>query len=231
MHTEAPYEYIRDYYEHVHRKNAEDPQAAEFWLSKLARIEADSVLNIGCGPTLFDYMLRFGRAPRYCMGLDINKSTFDFLRDATDPRLVSARNRVRELGTRVELVGRDVFECEDELAGRFDCVLGVGFFATFSGAEFRRLVAIMHRALREDGTLMKLTWHGPHRTPEETRRKLAYSYDNPEEPTPEELVRGFEAGGFRLAEQEILTCNPASTGWDAIQYCLFEKSRAANQAS
>ena len=224
MHTEAPYEYIREYYAHVHRKNADDPAAAEFWLSKLARIDADDVLNIGCGPTLYDYMLRFGRPPRTYTGLDINKSTFEFLRRSTDPRLVAARRRVRELGTKVELIAGDVFEMAPRLEERFDCILGVGFFATFSGVRFERLLRIMRGSLRTDGMLMKLTWHGPHRTREETRKKHEYSYDNPEEPTPDELVQGFEKGGFRLVEQELLRCDPASTGWDAIQYCLFERT-------
>lgn len=224
MRTEAPYEYIRDYYAHVHRKNAEDPAAAEFWLSKLRRIDADDVLNIGCGPTLYDYMLHFARPPRTCTGLDINKSTFDFLRRSRDPRLLAAKSRVRELGTRVELIGEDVFEIAPSLEGRFDCVLGVGFFATFTGERFARLLDIMRHALRSNGVLLKLTWHGPHRTPEETRKKHEYAYDNPEEPSPDELVRSFESGGFRLIEQEILRCDPATTGWDAIQYCLFGKA-------
>jgi len=80
MHTEAPYEYIRDYYSHVHRINAEYPDVAEFWLSKLDHIRGENVLNIGCGPTFYDYMLRFGCSPRLYVGLDINSNTFDFLR-------------------------------------------------------------------------------------------------------------------------------------------------------
>lgn len=223
MHTEAPYEYIRDYYAHVHRTYTEDPAAAEFWLSKLSHIRGDHVLNIGCGPTLYDYMLRFGRAPREYVGLDINKSTFEFLRDSSDPRLVAARTRVQELGTRVELIDEDVFVCAPRLEGRFDSILGVGFFATFSGEPFERLIGVMQRALRPGGMLLKLTWHGPHRTPEETRKKHEYSYDNPEEPTEDELVKGFENGGFRLVEQEVLRCDPGSTGWDAIQSCLFTR--------
>ena len=118
MHVEAPYEYIRDYYSHVHRINAEYPAGAEFWLSKLAHIRAESVLNIGCGPTLYDYMLRFWQPPKEYVGLDINKSTFDFLRRSRDPRLLEAKARVEELGTRTELIGADVFDCEQSLAGR-----------------------------------------------------------------------------------------------------------------
>jgi SAM-dependent methyltransferase len=221
MHTEAPYEYISDYYSHVHRKNSEDPAVAEFWLSKLARIRGQSVLNIGCGPTFYDYMLRFGRPPREYVGLDINKSTFEFLRESTDPRLVAARTEVEALGTRTEFISADVFECASDLEGRFDCILGVGFFATFHGERLDRLLGIMARALRPAGTLLKLSWHGPHRTPEETRKKHEYSYDNPEEPTPGELVDVFEKSGFSLIEEDILRCDPDMTGWDAIQSCVF----------
>lgn len=224
MHVEAPYEYVRDYYSHVHRISADDPAVAEFWLSKLTHIRGESVLNIGCGPTLYDYMLRFGRPPRVYVGLDINKSTFDFLRHSRDPRLLKAKARVKELGTRTELIGADVFDCEQSLEGRFDCILGVGFFATFHGSQFERLLEIMTRALRPKGLLLKLTWHGPHRTREQTRKKLEYAYDNPEETTPEELVAGFENAGFSLVEQDILKCDPNSYRWDAIQSCIFSKN-------
>jgi SAM-dependent methyltransferase len=224
MHTEAPYDYICDYYSHVHRINVEYPEVAEFWLSKLGHIRADNVLNVGCGPTLYDYMLRFGRAPREYVGLDINRSTFDFLRHSTDPRLVDAKKRVHELGTHTELIAASVFDCGKLLEGRFDCILGVGFFATFHGAKLRRLLEIMANALRDGGLVLKLTWHGPHRTAEETRKKHEYAYDNPEEPSSDELVAGFENAGFSLVEQEILECDPGSYGWDAIQFCMFRKS-------
>lgn len=223
MHTEAPYGYIRDYYDHVHRVNAQDPEVAEFWLSRLARIDGDAVLNVGCGPTLYDYMLRFGRAPSEYVGLDINASTFDFLRGSEDPRLVAARDRVSALGTRTELIAGDVFDFAASLANRFDWILGVGFFATFHGPRLERLLGVMSDALRDDGMLVKLTWHGPHRTPEETRKKHEYGYDNPEEPSPAELVAEFERCGFELVEEDILPCRPESTGWDAIQFCQFRK--------
>jgi SAM-dependent methyltransferase len=224
MHIEAPYEYIHEYYSHVHRINAEDPAVADFWLSKLAHIRGESVLNIGCGPTFYDYMLHFGKPPRVYVGLDINKSTFDFLRRSRDPRLLKAKNRVKELGTRTELMGADVFDCEQSLEGRFDCILGVGFFATFHGSQFKRLIGIMARALRPKGMLLKLTWHGPHRTPEQTRKKLDYAYDNPEEPTPDELVAGVENAGFSLVQQDVLKCDPKAYRWDAIQSCIFSKN-------
>jgi len=224
MHVEAPYEYIRDYYDNVHKKNDGDRRVAEFWLSKLATVHGESVLNIGCGPTFYDYMLRFGHPPREYVGLDINKSTFDFLQRSKDPRLLKAKARALELGTQTEFIAADVFQCGDSLADRFDNILGVGFFATFHGDRFAQLLEIMARALRPGGLLLKMTWHGPHRTAEQTRKKLEYAYDNPEEPTPDELIAGFENAGFSLVKQDILECDPESYGWDAIQCCVFTKS-------
>jgi len=225
MHSQAPYEYIRDYYEHVHRTNARFPEVASFWLSSLRHIRGESVLNAGCGPQLYDYLLRFGHAPKEYVGLDFNKNTFEFLTHSGDPRLLEAKSQARERGVHVEFLCADVFECEKQLTERFDSVLGIGFFATFYGACFNRLMHLMHQALRPGGLMLKVTWHGPHRSTEQTRDKLTFGYDNDEEPAPEELVNGIVGAGFSLEEQGILSCDPKQVGWDAIQVCVFRKDR------
>ncbi len=224
MQSQAPYQYIRDYYRQVQAKYDAYPDMAEFCRATLKRIRGASVLNVGCGPLLYDDLQHFGRPPRDCLGLDINRSTFEFLRRSRDPRLLRAKSHARACGTRVDFLCADVMACEAELQDRFDCVLGVGFFATFYGARFDRLMALMAHALKPRGLLVKLTWHGPHRTPEETRKKLAYRYDSPGEVSPAALVAGIERGGFALQDQSMLPCDPATYGWDAIQACVFEKA-------
>ena len=84
----------------------------------------------------------------------------------------------------------------------------------------------MHEALRPGGRLLKITWHGPHRSAEESRDKIRYRYDGPEEPTPEALIADIERAGFVLSESSILECGPATIGWDAIQVCLFRRAAA-----
>lgn len=227
MQAEAPYEYIRDYYQHVHRKNSRFPDVTSFWLSSLQHVRGASVLNVGCGPQLYDYMMHFGRPPSEYVGLDINRNTFEFLRRSRDPRLLRAKARARELGTRIELLCADVFDCKRELEDRFDSVIGVGFFATFHGRRFDRLIDLIRRTLKGEGMLLKITWHGPHRTPEETRNKLRYRYDSAVEPSPDALVAGIERAGFTLRHQSILECDPETYGWDAIQVCVFQKAQRA----
>lgn len=224
MHTQAPYAYIRDYYKSVQRKYERFPEEASFCRSNLQHIRGPSVLNLGCGPLLYDDVLHFGNVPREYVGLDINQSTFEFLRRSRDPRLLRAKARARALETRIEFLCADIFESERRLAGRFDSVLGVGFFATFFGARFDRLMRVVHRSLKEEGGLLKITWHGPNRTPEETQKKLAYRYDSAVAPSPEDLVAAIERAGFALRHQSVLVSDPSTYGWQAIQACVFRKA-------
>lgn len=224
MQTQAPYPYIRDYYRQVQEKYRRFPEMASFCRAELKRIRGARVLNVGCGPLLYDDLQHFGQAPHDYLGLDINRSSFDFLRRSRDPRLLRAKAHARASGTSVDTLCGDILECGTALAGRFDAVLGVGVVATFHGERFERLTALLREALQARGTLLKITWHGPHRTPEETRKKLAYRYDSPEEPTPEALVEAMERAGFSLEHQSILPCDPETYGWDAIQACLFRNT-------
>ncbi|MGI9413546.1 MAG: class I SAM-dependent methyltransferase [Hyphomicrobiales bacterium] len=230
MHVQAPFEYVRDYYERVQVKNARYPDVAAFWLDALGQIDGLSVLNVGCGPMFYDNMSHFARAPERYVGLDFNMSSFDFLRRSDHPHLLEMKARAEAAGTETEFVCADIFECADRFDGQFDSVLGVGFFATFHGAAFDRLLALMCRALKPQGQLLKITWHGPHRSRDETRDKLRYGYDSPQEPGPEELVAGFERAGFALRKQSILNCEPDTIGWDAIQVCLFQNREEGSGA-
>lgn len=227
MHDQAPYAYIRDYYARVQAKNARWPEVAEFWQSGFGLIDGDVVLNAGCGPMLYDNLLRFARPPKEYVGLDLNQSTFQYLEDTDDPRIAAGKAHAAAAGTNVEYLCADMLAVADDLQGRFDSIVGSGFFGTFHGETFDRLLGVAFDALKPGGQLLKLTWHGPHRSPAETEAKLKYRYDNPQEPSPDDLVAGFERAGFRLASQDILECDPAEIGFEKIQKCLFTRPEAA----
>lgn len=224
MHSQAPYEYIRDYYLQVHRRMDRYPDVAAFWLAGLRHVAGERVLNVGCGPMLYDYLEHFAESPREYVGLDVNSSCFEFLRRSRDPRLLRAKARTEALGCRVEYLCGDVFDCEEQLSGRFESAISIGFLATLYGMGFERLMRIMHRSIVHGGRLLKITWHGPHRTSKETRDKLRYGFDGPEEPTPDALICGIERAGFALRHNSILECDPSTIGWDAIQVCLFRRT-------
>jgi len=224
MQVEAPYHYIHEYYQHAHRKLERLPDMASFLRSSLRRVHGKNVLNVGCGPQAYDHLLNLGTAPREYVGLDVNRNTFEFLHRSRCQSLVRARARAHDMGTHIEFVCGDVLECDAMMARRFDVVMGIGVFATFYGQRFEQLTSVLRDALCDGGRLLKVSWHRPHRSPEETARKLQYRYDSTIEPSPEELVAGFERAGFRLCEEEFFQCDPETHGWDLVQMCLFEKT-------
>ncbi len=227
MPAQAPYDYVRDYYRRSHEKNGRFPEITAFWQSALRGVQGESVLNVGCGPQFYDYLPYFSELPGEYVGLDINRNTFAFLESSDDPMVLEAKARVQAAGTRVEFLCGDVLDSGPELENRFDCVLGVGVFATFAGDRFERLMAKLRGALKERGHLVKVTWHGPLRSAEETEEKLKYGFDNEEEPSPEALASSIEQAGFELRDNSVLKIIPLEYGWNAIQTCTFRKARAA----
>lgn len=222
--TQAPYQYIHDYYQTVHDKAQHSTYETSSWMSCLKAIQGNKVLNVGCGPTFYDYIPFFGAIPQVCVGLDINKSTFDFMRDSDDPNLLSAKQWVEGWGTRIETICDDVFNCEERLAGQFDYILGVGFFAGFHNNRFDELMRIMRGALTDEGKLMKISWHGPHRPQSKSWEKLQYCYESVEATDPEQLILDIECSGFTLEHLKLIECDPEIYGWDTIQACRFKAS-------
>ena len=224
MQTQAPYDYVRAYYEGALAKAVAFPDVARSWQRCLAAVEGGRCLNVGCGPTFLDYLRHFKHPPTRYVGVDINRATFEFLEEAMHPTLVEARRFTIERGVEVEHRCADVFEIEADLAGRFDCVIAVGFMATFTGERFARLCSILHRSLIPGGRLVKATWHGPRRTAEQTALKVKYRYDNLEETDPSMLASRIEQAGFRLAAEQCLADLPPAYGWESIQTCVFTKA-------
>lgn len=217
---QAPYAYIHDYYELTHRKQERFPEVSRFWLGALSEVRGAQVLNVGCGPQFYDYLPRFAAPPRNYVGIDINRAVADYLAGADNPRLLTAKAAV-PAGTETQLLCGDVLDWTDALTGRFDSILAVGFLAASWGADFARLAAALRAMLKPGGLLVKVTWHGPHRSPEETAQKLRYGFDAAEDPTPETLVAAIAEAGFRLTAERRLVTIPQAYGWEAIQTCVF----------
>lgn len=223
MTVQAPLSYISDYYDSVQKKNAAFPDIAEFWLSGFRHVTGKKVLNLGCGPMLYDNLLRFGENPDTYIGLDLNAASFDFLKNSDHPALLAARAEAQARCEDIRFISGNVFDHVTDLESQFDTVLGIGFFGTFEGQLFDDLVQATHKMLKPGGRLLKITWHGAQRSASETAKKLKYRYDNEIEPPAEELVRLIEAQGFAIDTNDILNCPPDTIGWDKIQVAVFNK--------
>jgi len=223
MKTQAPYGYVRDYYKNVADKAKRFPDITEQWMVNLRHVTGEHVLNLGCGPTLFDYIPYFGESPKVCTGIDINQSTFDFLRRSRVPALRQAR---KALTSGVRMVCDDVTENirpSDAEDGTYDSVLAIGFLAGHHGLGFNNLMQRIRQRTCDGGTLIVISWHGPWRSAEESQQKKIYGYETTEDTDPDVLAHDINRAGFNLTLAQTLDCH-YTYGWDSIQTCVFHKT-------
>ena len=208
MSLQAPYEYIANYYDQVQKKNLRFPEVADFWLSGFRHVKGESVLNLGCGPMFYDNFLYFRDKLKNYVGLDLNEQSFEFLEKSQHPNLLFAKEKAQKQDMDMRFIKGSVFDHIGSLKNQFDTIVGVGFFATFEGEEFKNLLAGCHSMLKPDGRLLKMTWHGTQRTAEEQEDKIKYRYDNENEPAAHELIKRFENENFKTLDNEVLHCPP-----------------------
>jgi SAM-dependent methyltransferase len=219
---QAPLAYIVELYAKIQDMSRRFPDAWAFTYQALATVDGGQVLNVGCGPNFFDHGRPFKRPPSHYVGLDVSEATIRFLRDDLDPELVKARADFASAGTKIELVAADIFEWSKTCRGRFDYIVGRGVFGALYGDRLTELLPLMRSALKPGGQLVKTTWHGPHRSAQETADKLRYSYDTDAAPTPGDLVAAFRSAGFSVMLDQRYDCDPLTLGWHQIQNCVFK---------
>ncbi|MEM7424773.1 MAG: class I SAM-dependent methyltransferase [Pseudomonadota bacterium] len=220
---DAPIDYVEKYYRMDCDRWDSFPSVSGFLWSFLKHVDGRIVLNAGCGPQYYDYMLKFAERPDRYVGLDVSSSTIRYLQQSRNRRFCAARRAAREGRTIFEFMRADIFDAAARLAGRFDCIVATGFIGTFHGPDLDRLSDVLRGALKPHGKLIKLTWHGPHRTPEQNREKLEYGYDSAEEHQPEVYLSQIADRGFDVLKHEIFECDPETYRWDVIQGCVLQR--------
>lgn len=224
MRSDAPLDYVQWYYNLDHERWSGFPDVTAFMDSFLAEVDGAQVLNAGCGPQFFDVLFKFAELPERYVGVDISEATLTYLETATDPRLVKVREAAARSDVETEPLCADIFDCADRFRACFDTILAIGFIGTFHDEALDRLMLLLWDSLKPGGRLIKMTWHGPHRTPEQTAEKLKYGYDSQQEHQPQAFLSQIERAGFTTLRHEIFDCDPDTYRWDIIQGCVFQRS-------
>ena len=223
MDNEAPLKYVKNYYEQRLARRRIFPEATKFYLRELRHVRGQLVLNAGCGPQLYDYLRYFGELPKVYFGVDINRSTFEYMKHSRNAELLASKRFARDEYVDVRDVCNDVCDCMESLE-LLNCVVGVGFFGTFCEQRFRRVIDATHRRLRPLGLLVNISWYGCHLSRRVHRKKVRYRYDGLHGPSLEETVSWTERQGFQLVHRTLFDVpDKDDYGWETIQSCVFRK--------
>lgn len=223
---QASAEFVREYYDNRVKRRALFPETRGFYEVQLKNVDGDRVVNVGCGPQLYDDLRHFRRAPREYIGLDLNRENISFLNESSHPELLEAKRLAEESGTKTRLICGDILDPELKLS-HVDCVLSVGFLGIFVEEKFAEAVTRIGSWLRPGGRLVNLAWLGNHQERELYQGRLRYQFNHPGNPNPEDIVLWTQQNGFSLVQESLFQVpDKMAYGWAVIQACVFEKQTA-----
>ena len=219
----SPWDYVVDYYDRDLRERCDFSDYHEFMLSFYREVKGTDVLNLGCGPQFFDFVEDFADWPERYVGLDVSEATVSFLKMGQHPDLLRARSVAATSKLNWHLEEGDFLKSDLESLGKFDTVVAFFFIGIFHGAELDQVIERIKNLLKPGGQLIKVTFHGPVRSADETREKLLYGYDSLKEHEPETLVESITSHDFIVERNEAILCDSKAYGWEKLQGCLFRK--------
>lgn len=227
---EADLNFVANYYETRLARRARFPDARRFYETELAKVVGATVIDIGCGPHLFDDVLHFGEVPAVCIGIDINKSNLDFLERSAHPKLQADRDSVRSRGTQLRLISGDLLDPDLDLglaANTADSVVSSGCLGIFGEDDFKNALVQIRQWLKPGGRLINLGWFGNYQPHDVLASRMRTGFNLPDNPTAANLIEWAEQSGFVLVHHSIFDVpDKATYGWSAIHACCWELAMA-----
>jgi SAM-dependent methyltransferase len=224
INTKTPLEYIEKYYEQDMEDSSEYKEVSLLYNKTLDYVIGKKVLNVGCGPQFYNDLKYFHEIPKEYFGIDINKSTFDFLENSKNYHLIKAKEFINKNKINVHYVLNDIFEFAKNSEEKFNTILGVGCFGIFEKEKFKSLMKILHKALKKGGRLVDVSWYEPHLPKEEIDNKKKYYFESFKGPNEKEFISFAKDAKFKLIFSELLKIeNKEDYQWGKVQGNVFEK--------
>jgi SAM-dependent methyltransferase len=218
----APKEFVERYYEE-YIGDLSRPEGQ--WVrSQLRRVSGKRILNIGCGPQLFDDAAQFAAAPEELVGVDVNEANIEFLRNAEHPRLVRSRRLLNRAGTRIELMVHDVRSERDEFRSRFDAIYASGLFGMFNHYETAHILNLLFQYLERNGRLVVISWDDDRLSLEKFTERARYSWYQRNGAGLADIENLLKTIGFRMLERDVHhVSDPNDYEWGVIYRLVAQK--------
>lgn len=225
--SQAPYEYIQDYYEARIKRRCKFIGAREFYEQQLKHVSGDKIINIGCGPQLYDDLRYFSGSPIEYMGLDVNLQNFEFMKNSSNQFLLEGKRLALDNSVNVKSICGSIFDSsirEISELSNVDCVLSVGFLGIFEEEKFKKAVCRIFNWLKNGGKFVNLSWCGNLQHRQLLQKRLQYQFNNKDNTDHDNIIKFTEEIGLRMTHKKLFDVpNKEEYGWSAISASVFEK--------
>ena len=212
---QASWKFVEKYYEDD-LKERNFPET-KFYLSWLGYIKGKRILNLGCGPNLYDDVLFFNNFPEEIIGIDINKNNIKFLRESKHKELIKSKNILKNKRVKVKLMVGDITKFNKEFIGKFDCVYAMGVIGMFEKTKLKKLLKIIYSYLKKGGLFLDIDWADSQLSPEKYNERLNYGWYSKKGPTIKKIGKLIEGSSFKILKHKVYYVkNRKDYGWGKI---------------
>lgn len=218
----ASREFVEKYYtDDLAEQSSTESQWAQQWLKD---VEGEHVLDIGCGPQLYDDAIKFKNLPKELVGVDLNETNIEFLKTSTHPTLVQSQKILAEHGTKVDFLVHDITIAQDEFINHFDAVVASGVLGMFDEKDTARILSLIYQYLKPGGRFVAVSWGDDRLSPEKFEERNRYGWYWRKGPTPEGIANLIKETGFTILKQAIhQVTNPNEYEWGIIYAFVAQK--------
>ncbi len=223
QHTEAPLEYIEEYYDILDTDEKDQLPEILFEHRFVKQIKGKSILSIGCGPNFFDDALLFKELPKEYVGIDLNKNTIKFLKDSRNSKLLKAKKRLEDNGTKITLLTGDIFKFNEEWINKFDAIVAIGVLSNFNEKQYLRLLDYFKKYLKKDGMFLDVGWRKPYLDKKELDKKLIYKFYFETEIPSQKFIDMIKNNFIVLDSGIHIVEDPKDYLWGELYGCIAVK--------
>ena len=214
-HTQAPREFIEEYY--VADLDERDSPESKWFLSRLKQVKGEKVLSLGCGPNLYDDALFFNEIPKTLIGVDINKNNIEFLKSSNNLELVKCYRALQDKGTEIKLRADNILRFVPKWENYFDSVYAMGVLGMLNKHDMENMLQIVKRYLKSPGIFLDIDWTDCRLSKEKYVERESYDWYSDQGTDILEIENLMKNAGFNIQMNEIYEVRqPQEYGWGKI---------------
>ncbi len=221
---EASIKFVEKYYTD---DLAEANSPESIWVAQWFKyVSGSTILDVACGPQLYNDALAFAQIPKELTGIDINATNIEFLKTSKNSNIIKAKKALEENGTKIELILHDIRIKKPELEGQFDSVFASGIIGNFNKTETRLVLQNLYSYLKPEGSFVMVSWGNDYLSEEKFNERNSYNWYQRHELRPEDYGNLIEESGFSIKKQEVYTVlNPREYEWGIIFAFVATKNK------